>query len=130
MDITKKVALALAAALAAAGLFACSSICDRLEAVGNSLETKFKPCDTAPADAGTEEKFDKKRCDAAIAKCTGDDQAKINKWMDCLDKIGTCTKGQEDAWENSQLNCATQNLAGISTACLQAIIADDTDGGS
>lgn len=108
----KKILAGVAAVFMLSG---CGNLCDRFEASSKSITEKAKPCNMG---GSTTIPFDRAQCDAKLKVCTADDQAKMNKFLDCLDKVGTCVAGQEEAWGNSVVACAAQ-MEGISAACAE-----------
>lgn len=49
----------------------------------------------------------------------------MHKWMDCIEAIPACKDASgEQAFNDANFACATNNLAGVSQACLEGIIQD------
>lgn len=110
----KQIAL-VAAAVFALGAGCGASVCDRAKSLPDTMNAKLTACTNVTFSSKLND------CDAKMKNCNGDDQAKMQKWFDCLEALPACTAGQEDAWTQSTIDCATKNLAGISQACQDGI---------
>ncbi|MBM4379864.1 MAG: hypothetical protein FJ086_11270 [Deltaproteobacteria bacterium] len=107
-----RLALATAAAVV---LSACGNLCDRIESQNTSFETKHKACGTPPQD------FNKTTCNESLSKCTAADQEKINKYLDCAEKIAACTQDKVLAFSESLGNCVTSSgISSVSAGCANA----------
>ncbi|MBX5482563.1 MAG: hypothetical protein IRZ16_12105 [Myxococcaceae bacterium] len=105
-------ALCAGAALAISG---CGqSLCDRVESVNQSLESKIGDCENVQLDS-----VGRDVCEANIGKCSADDQAKINDQLDCMEQVSACQKGNELAWLSAMAECA-KKAEGVSADCSKA----------
>ena len=112
----RKFFIVVLGAVSVAGIWACgASICDRASNGATSLQNKWAPCNDPDSGIVINFKFDKTSCEARQSSCTSDDVATINKQQDCLDKVGSCVKGQENAWFTAVGDCS-KGLT-ISAAC-------------
>lgn len=58
-------------------------------------------------------------CSMKISACTSDDQAKLTRALDCVEQVQACTSASRDVYLLA-LNGCTDQLAGLSQACLDA----------
>jgi hypothetical protein len=102
-------------ALASAALLALSActVCDRYAQFEASFQEKHKAC----LDSNGEP-FNKAACSDNLKNCSPADQEKLNKYLDCMDKIPACTSGTNLAFLEAQFTCAmSDEVRGISSAC-------------
>jgi hypothetical protein len=101
------------AALASLSLAGCGNLCDRYDSVSASFQTKHQACNVSDSTS-----FNKATCNENLAQCTAADQEKLNKYMDCVEKIPACTSDTKLAFAEAVMNCATNSeLENISSAC-------------
>jgi len=96
---------------------ACSGggdICSRAPDLTTGLLGKAAPC----LDGGVPVIVlpPTSQCEAQLAKCTSEDQSKLNSFADCLSGLPTCQPSTELTWGTMLLTCVTY-LQGVSQAC-------------
>ncbi len=95
------------------------SICDRAAGFNNTVKTKVSACPTLSGIVSTST-FDKAKCETGAKSCTSDDNATINKFFDCIDKVPNCVAGQEAAFASASQACSA-SITSVSAACQTAL---------
>lgn len=118
---SKKLVFAVCGVLAVALGVACGqSTCERSGSVNQGLATKASPCSSSDGGLSFSTSFDQSRCESGITNCSAEDMKIVNAQLDCLDKVGTCSKGNELAWFGSVLSCSADSNK-LSAACASAV---------
>ena len=104
-----------AAVLAVASLLAgCTGdVCSRMDSIAESLNKKSAACNETYTNG-----LSKSECQAKVSSCSSEDQAKVHKWLDCIEGLPNCEAGKSDEFEHKFLSCATTQLKGVSQACI------------
>ena len=104
-------------------LAGCSGdVCSRTESLVESLNKKNVACNKT-----YEVGLSGATCREKLAACDAEDQAKIHKWYDCIEALPDCVVGQEEAFKDKFLACATTHLQGVSETCFNSIAGSDED---
>jgi len=107
-----RLALASAVALALSGC----NLCDRYANFEASFQERHKACGDSTSS------FDKATCNANLSKCSAADQEKVNKYLDCMEKIPACTSNTRLSFLEATLNCGmSDEVRGISSECGSAL---------
>ncbi len=96
---------------------ACGTPCSRIangEAVANQ---KGKACQSSSTAWDTSRVS---RCEAALTKCSADDQKWMDTYADCLQKLPICADGQGLSWNLQRVSCS-ESLFKISGTCRSAV---------
>lgn len=89
------------------------SFCDRFQGVFDSYVNKVRPCNANPRRVT----FDKAACTAVSrVSCTNAENDLLNKYLDCYDKIPTCSPQTSQAFLD-QSNACDAWLNGVSAQC-------------
>jgi hypothetical protein len=113
----------IAVAVAALALTGCSkNYCDDFSDAGESFSNKYKACDTE-GDANYTKPSDAqlKQCNESVEKdCTDADKEALEKAVDCLNDLPTCSASNKDAFQTGTLACYI-GLINLSASC-QAVL--------
>lgn len=83
---------------------ACSlNLCDRIEITQKSLDEKISGC---TGNSGSASTFNSETC--STEKCTSDDISAMNRYLDCLDALPTCTTATAEAFGSEVTACAAK----------------------
>jgi hypothetical protein len=98
--------------MAASILVGCGTLCDR----ATSVERGFQAKRPEACDVSTILVASKQECEENIQACTPADREKMLAWLDCLEKLPTCTPERPTEFRESYNACRAQ-LDGISEVC-------------
>jgi hypothetical protein len=96
-----------------------SSLCDRVDGVVASLNTKAQVCPNVSA-AAAQFMFSKSACLAGLSRCSEKDQRTLSTQMDCLVNAPSCVAGQEAQFLGRLEACQFTGTA-VSSACANAL---------
>lgn len=97
-------------------LTSCADVCKRAEALNTTFPERHLACyapDTLPSPA-----FDAKACTTSMSACTPTDQAALNQYFDCLERLPVCTRANKADFNEKVLSCAA-SLGQITQGCFQ-----------
>jgi len=91
---------------------ACSlNLCDRIEVTQTSLNEKVSGCTGNSSSSST---FNAESC--STEKCTSEDISAMNRYLDCLDALPTCTAATAEEFGSAITACAAK-VPQLSAGC-------------
>jgi len=89
----------------------CADQCARGQDVSTRFALKASACGVSAGAA-----FDVKACQASLASCSASELSQVDRYLDCLDALPTCTGETSASFSAKVLACANDMLA-VRAAC-------------
>ncbi|HZI02562.1 MAG TPA: hypothetical protein VEZ71_00990 [Archangium sp.] len=99
----KQAILVVAAGMALAG---CGSICSRAESVQARMADKVRPCEEKGFSV---REFDIEKCEADFQECTDADKQAADEFLDCWEKVSTCSPDNTKPFVDEIEACAAEH---------------------
>lgn len=92
----------------------CLDVCSRAELMNAEYPKRHRAC--FPDDALGNAPFDGARCDESMKVCSKQDEAALQKYFDCLDRLPVCTPETKPQFNEAVLACAS-GMTALSPGC-------------
>ncbi|WP_141594017.1 hypothetical protein [Myxococcus sp. AB056] len=100
-------------------------LCEDLHNSSNEVDKKGRACGvTGLSDNELDAAI--QQCKRGLDQCTDSDKEKIEGAIKCLDRVNTCSEGNEMQYFGELFGCAAQ-VYGLSQACRTAVSLEDLD---
>lgn len=91
-----------------------TDVCGRAQAINAQYREKHAAC--VSGDPLPEAPFDTAGCTAAMQACSADDEATLQRYLDCLDALPACTPSTRARFQDAFLACAN-GMTALSSTC-------------